>query len=66
MKKRSGSGVTKKRTLEALPLKNNQGKTEEWNLLSRLQEKDIEFPKLSSVSGPAEAIRKYMNTNQTG
>ena len=64
--KRSGSGVTKKRTLEPLPLKNDEGETEEWNLLSRLQAKDILFPKLSSVNGPAEAMRKYMNANQKG
>ena len=54
--KRSGGGITKPRRLEPLPIENT-----DWKLLTLLDAKIIELPKLSAEgNGVAEQIRKYL------
>ena len=58
--KRSGGGVTKPRVLEPLPLVNDQGEMQNWNLSERLKANTLELPPLESLNGVGEAARKYL------
>jgi integrase len=63
--KRAGGGVTQPRRLYPLPLVDEQGHTQMWNLLMRWKDKLIELPSLRCGNGAADAISTYLN-RQTG
>jgi len=58
--KRTGGGVTQPRRLYPLPLVDEQGQTQTWNLLMRWKAKLIELPSLRSGNGAADAIGHYL------
>jgi len=59
--KRAGGGVTRPRRLYSLPLQNDDGTLQEWNLLQRWQARLIELPSLGSGNGVADSIATYLN-----
>jgi len=62
--KRAGGGVTQPRRLYPLPLVDEQGETQTWNLLLRWKTKLIELPPLRSGNGASDAISTYLNRRE--
>jgi integrase len=59
--KRSGGGATEPRRLESLPLIDQHGEVQQWNLLNRWLTGDITLPPLESGNGAAECLKTYLN-----
>ena len=59
--KRSGGGATEPRRLEPLPLIDQDGGVQEWDLLNRWLTGDITLPPLESGNGAAECLKTYLN-----
>jgi integrase len=59
--KRSGGGATAPRRLEPLPLIDQNGGLQEWDLLNRWLTGAITLPPLESGNGAAECLKTYLN-----
>jgi integrase len=62
--KRAGGGVTKPRRLYSLPLQNDDGEVQEWNLMLRWKAGLIDLPSLRAGNGAADAIATYLNRRE--
>ena len=58
--KRSGGGSTEARVLHPLPLVDDQGEVQHWNLLARWKAKDIKLPDLEK---DPNAFKQYLKRN---
>ena len=58
--KRAGGGTTEARVLHPLPLVDDQGEVQQWNLLARWKAKDIKIPTLDDPN----AFKQYLNRNK--
>jgi len=58
--KRAGGGTTEARVLHPLPLVDDQGEVQQWNLLARWKAKDIKIPSLKDPN----AFKQYLNRNK--
>tara|TARA_R100001443_G_scaffold80067_1_gene87178 strand:+ start:1174 stop:2403 length:1230 start_codon:yes stop_codon:yes gene_type:complete len=58
--KRSGGGSTEARELHPLPLVDDQGEVQHWNLLARWKAKDIKLPDLEK---DPNAFKQYLKRN---
>ena len=59
--KKSGKGKTKARKLYPLKLKDENGITQEWNLLKKFHKKEIELPDFSNYTyGVADALKNHI------
>ena len=59
--KKAGKGKTKARKLYPLKLKDENGITQEWDLLNKFQKKEIELPDFSNYSyGVADALKNHI------
>ena len=58
--KRAGGGTTEARVLHPLPLVDDQGEVQQWNLLARWKAKDIKIPSLKDRN----AFKQYLNRNK--
>jgi integrase len=59
--KRAGGGVTKPRRLQEMPLRDEQGIQQQWDLKIRWKEELIELPPLGMRNGAAEAVANYLD-----
>lgn len=59
--KRAGGGVTKPRRLQEMPLRDEQGIQQRWDLKVRWKEERIELPPLGMRNGAAEAVANYLD-----
>lgn len=62
--KRSGGGATEPRRLEPLPLIDDHGAMQQWNLLERWMDGDITLPPLESGNGAADCLKTYLNRQE--
>jgi integrase len=60
-RKRSGGGATEPRRVYPLPLSDAEGRQQDWELLSRWQQGEIELPNLASGNGAGDALATYLN-----
>ncbi len=59
-RKRSGGGMTAPRWVHPLPLTDWDGRRQDWRLLQRWREGDIDLPPLGGGPGAADAIGTYL------
>ena len=59
--KRAGGGVTKPRRLQEMPLRDEQGIQQKWDLKVRWNQDQIELPPLGMRNGVAEAVANYLD-----
>jgi len=62
--KRAGGGVTKPRRLHPWPLVGADGRAEQWDLLGRWREGDIQLPPLGMRNGVAESLANYLDRRE--
>ena len=60
-RKRSGGGATEPRRLEPLPLLDDGGAAQRWELMQRWQAGTIALPPLESGNGAADCLKTYLN-----
>ena len=65
-RKRSGGGDTLPRRVHPLPLVDNDGILQQWNLLQRWEAGLIELPPLASGNGAGDSIATYLNRHLGG
>ncbi len=63
-RKRSGGGVTEPRCLHRWPLVGADGRQEEWDLLNRWRNDDIQLPPLGMRNGAAESVANYLDRRE--
>ena len=59
--KRAGGGVTKPRRLQEMPLRDEQGMQQQWDLKVRWKEERIDLPPLGMRNGAAESVANYLD-----
>jgi integrase len=59
--KRAGGGVTKPRRLQEMPLRDEEGIQQQWDLKDRWKGQKIELPPLGMRNGAAEAVANYLD-----
>ena len=60
--KKSSKGMTKPRVIYELPLIDDDGNVQEWNMISRWQLKDIRLPSLHGKGGAAGVLRDLLRS----
>ncbi len=60
--KKSSKGMTKPRVIYELPLIDDDGNVQEWNMISRWQLKDIRLPSLHGKGGAAGFLRDLLRS----
>ena len=60
--KKSSKGMTKPRVIYELPLIDDDGNVQEWNMISRWQLKDIKLPSLHGTGGAAGVLRDLLRS----
>ena len=60
--KKSSKGMTKPRVIYELPLIDDDGNVQEWNMISRWQLKDIRLPSLHGTGGAAGVLRDLLRS----
>jgi len=58
--KKAGRGSTKQRWVESLPLQEQGGMLQQWNLQQRWEANLLKLPTLSATNGVADAVRLYL------
>jgi integrase len=59
--KRAGGGVTKPRRLQEMPLRDEEGIQQQWDLKDRWKGQKIELPPFGMRNGAAEAVANYLD-----
>ena len=60
--KKAGRGSTKQRWVESLPLRDQGGILQQWNLQHRWEQNVLKLPALAATNGVGDAIRLYLRT----
>ena len=58
--KKSSKGTTKPREIDELPLVDDEGNIQEWNMISRYKINDVHLPNLDGVGGAAGSLRDLL------